>query len=70
MEVKFLDDERDQKRLSISEIASVEDSQDTVWTHRVMRLPKVQENLKVLPIRQYFFVQCSVCMYRCKIWRM
>jgi len=31
------------KRLPSSEITSVEDSQDTVWTHRVMRLPKVEE---------------------------
>ena len=31
------------KRLPISEITSVENSQDTVWTHRVMRLPKVEE---------------------------
>jgi hypothetical protein len=43
MEVKVLDEERYKKRLPISEIASVEDSQDTVWTHRVMRLPKVEE---------------------------
>jgi len=31
------------KQLPVSEITSVEDSQDTVWTHRVMLLPKVEE---------------------------
>jgi hypothetical protein len=45
MEVKVLEDERDKKRLPVSEIASVEESQDTVWTHSVTLLPKVEEKI-------------------------
>jgi len=71
MEVKVLDDEREKKRLPISEITSVEDSQDTVWKHGILRLPKVEEKTSTnLPIRQYFSVQFSVSTYRCTICRM
>lgn len=45
MEVKVLEDERDKKRLPVSEIASAEVSQGTVWTHRVTPLPKVEERI-------------------------
>ena len=51
------------ERLPSFEIKSVEDSQDTVWTHRVMRRPKVEEKTSTSFAHRTVFLRTVFRLY-------